>query len=68
MFVLPLKFKLDLNSPIGYEIMESAQKYEIDEYLSFNVFQLYLARENANTQRFHCTCKSNSGCPFDTCF
>ena len=37
-FILPLKFKLDMNSPKTYEIMKLAQKYEIDEYLSFNVF------------------------------
>ena len=37
-FILPLKFKLDMNSPKTYEIMKFAQKYEIDEYLSFNVF------------------------------
>ena len=37
-FILPLTFKLDMNSPKTYEIMKLAQKYEIDEYLSFNVF------------------------------
>ena len=37
-FTLPLKFKLDMNSPKTYEIMELAQKYEIDKCLSFNVF------------------------------
>lgn len=35
-FILPWKFKLDMNSPKTYEIMELAQKYEINEYLSFN--------------------------------
>ena len=57
-----------MNSPKTYEIMELAQKYEIDEYLSFTVFLLYKARENAVTQSFHCTCKSKRGCPFDICF
>ena len=36
--MLPLKFELDINSPKNYEITELAQKHEIDEYLSFNVF------------------------------
>ena len=57
-----------MNSPKTYEILKLAQKYEIDEYLSFNVFQLYLARENANTQSFHSNCNSKNGCPFETCF
>ena len=39
-FILPLKFKLDMNSPKTYEIMELGQKYEINEYLSFNVFYI----------------------------
>ena len=38
MITLPLKFKLDIKSPKTYEIMELAQKYQMDEYLSFNVF------------------------------
>ena len=37
-FILPLKFKLDMKSPKNYEIMELVQKYKIDEYSSFNVF------------------------------
>ena len=48
--------------------MELAQIYQIDEYLSFNVFKLQTASENAVTQSFHCSCKSKIGCPFDTCF
>ena len=54
-----------MNSPKTYEIMELTQKYQIDEYLSFNVF---IHRVNAVTQSFHYTCKSKGGCPFDTCF
>ena len=42
-----------MNSPKTYEIIKLAQKYEIDEYLSFNVFKLQIARENAVTQSFH---------------
>ena len=57
-----------MNSTKTYEIMELAQEYEIDKYLSFNVFKLQIARKNAVTQSFHCNCKSKNGCPFDTCF
>ena len=42
-----------MNTPKTYEIMELAQKYEIDEYLSFNVFYLQIARKNAVAQSFH---------------
>ena len=57
-----------MNSPKTYEIMELAQKYEIDECLSFNVFYLQIPWGNAVTQNFHCNCKSKNGRPFDTCF
>ena len=66
MFIIPLKFKLDMNSPRTHEIIELAQKYEIDECLSFKVFYLQIARENAVPQSFHCNCKSKNGCPYDT--
>ena len=35
---MPWKYELDMNSSRTYEIIALAQKYQIDEYLSFNVF------------------------------
>ena len=57
-----------MNTPKTYEIMELAQKYEIDEYLSFNVFLLQMTRGNAVTQSFTAIVNQKYGCPLDTCF
>ena len=45
-----------------------AQKYVVDEYLSFNVISVQLARGNAAALNFLCTCKCKYGCPYDACF
>ena len=57
-----------MNSSRMHEIMALVQKYQILVYLSFNVFQLTLARGDAATQNLRQTLKSGSGCPYDTCF
>ncbi len=57
-----------MNSSKTYYIIQLAQKYVIDEYLSFNVLSVELARGDATTQNFYLNRKSGSGCPYDPCF
>ena len=42
-----------MKSSRTYEIMKLAQKHQIDEYLSFNVKNLYDAEKNAAAQNPH---------------
>ena len=50
---MPQKFKLDMNSSRTYENIQLAQKYVLDEYLSFNIKSLKKAGKDAVPQNFH---------------
>ena len=63
-----LNFQFDMNSSRIHKIMALVQKYEILEYLSFNVFYLYCTRGNATTQNLHYTQIFYIGWPYGTCF
>ena len=50
---MPLEFKLDINSSRTYENIQLAQKYVLDEHLSYNIKSLKKAGEDAAPQNFH---------------